>query len=130
MVITIVTQGRFTNTRAHARTETGREVRSLRTRPDIRPRQRARIFARDNGTCVICHRHGPYLVVAHLISVCDGLKLGLSDADLFSDDNLAAMCEECNAGFGKDSLPPWDHGGHDQGATAPRRISGRRRPGR
>ena len=66
-----------------------------------------RIFARDNGTCVICHRHGPYLVVAHLISVCDGLKLGLSDADLFSDDNLAAMCEECNAGFGKDSLPPW-----------------------
>ena len=73
----------------------------------MRPKQRARILARDGGTSVICHRYGSHLVVAHLISVYEGHKFGLLDRDLFSDDHLAAMCEECNAGFGKESLPLW-----------------------
>lgn len=79
--------------------ETGREVRSLRTRPDIKPRQRARILDRDNGTCVLCHRFGVPLDVGHLISVDAGRKLGLDDAELYDDDNLAAMCQSCNSGL-------------------------------
>jgi 5-methylcytosine-specific restriction endonuclease McrA len=88
------------------RSETGREARSLRTRPNIRPSQRARILARDNGTCILCHRSGVPLDVGHLISVHDGYLVGLSDADLSSDDLLAAMCTACNSGLSKRSLPP------------------------
>jgi 5-methylcytosine-specific restriction endonuclease McrA len=87
------------------RTETGREPRSLRTRPTIRPRQRARILLRDNSTCVLCHRHGVPLDVGHMISVDDGHALGLSDAELGSDENLAAMCASCNSGLGSETLP-------------------------
>lgn len=39
-----------------SKAETGREVRSLRTRGRIKPKQRARILERDNATCVLCHR--------------------------------------------------------------------------
>jgi 5-methylcytosine-specific restriction endonuclease McrA len=88
------------------RSETGRETRSLRTRPDIRPSQRARILMRDNGTCILCHRCGVDLEAGHMISVYDGRKLGMSDAELNSDDNLAAMCKPCNSGLGNESLPP------------------------
>lgn len=88
------------------RTETGREARSLRTRTDIRPSQRTRILVRDNSTCVLCHRSDVDLEAGHLISVHDGHKLGMSDADLNSDDNLAAMCAVCNSGLSSESLPP------------------------
>jgi 5-methylcytosine-specific restriction endonuclease McrA len=88
------------------RTETGREPRSLRTRPTIRPSQRTRILLRDNGACVLCHRHDVPLDVGHLISVHDGHALGLSDAMLDSDGNLAAMCASCNSGLSDVSLPP------------------------
>jgi 5-methylcytosine-specific restriction endonuclease McrA len=88
------------------RSETGRARRSLRTRPTIRPSQRARILVRDNGTCVLCHRSDVALDVGHLISVHDGHTSGLSDAELASDDNLAAMCAACNSGLSSESLPP------------------------
>jgi 5-methylcytosine-specific restriction endonuclease McrA len=88
------------------RTETGREVRSLRTRSCVRPKQRARILVRDNATCVLCHRSNVDLDIGHLISDHDGHKLGMSEADLMSDDNLAAMCNVCNAGISSESLPP------------------------
>src|SRR3954468_3197856 len=83
------------------RSETGREARSLRTRPTIRPSQRTRILMRDKGACVLCHPN-----VGHFISVYDGQKLGLSDGELASDDNLAAMCAACNSGLSTESLPP------------------------
>lgn len=82
------------------RSETGREVRSLRTRSGIKPRQRARILERDNGTCVLCHRNDVNLDVGHLISVDAGRKLDLSDELLNDDENLAAMCAACNSGLG------------------------------
>jgi len=88
------------------RSETRRERRSLRTRPTIRPSQRTRILVRDNGTCVLCHRSDVSLDVGHLISVHDGHTLGMSDAELSSDDNLAAMCSACNSGLSSESLPP------------------------
>jgi 5-methylcytosine-specific restriction endonuclease McrA len=87
------------------RTETGREPRSLRTRPDIRPGRRSRILMLDNSTCVLCHRDDLPLDIGHLISVHDGRELGLTDAQLNSDENLAAMCSPCNSGVGRETLP-------------------------
>lgn len=83
------------------RTETGREQRSLRSRPAIAPSKRARILERDNYTCVLCHRTDAPLSIGHLISVESGQQLGLTDTDLYDDENLAAMCAECNAGLSK-----------------------------
>ncbi|PJE21532.1 MAG: hypothetical protein CK431_21360, partial [Mycobacterium sp.] len=45
------------------------------------------------------------LHVAHWISVHDGKEQGLSDAELFDDENLVALCDECNAGQGRETLP-------------------------
>jgi len=87
------------------RTETGREPRSLRTRPTIRPSQRARILLRDNGTCILCHRNDVQLDIGHLISVHDGRLMGLSDAQIDDDENLAAMCASCNSGLSSETLP-------------------------
>jgi 5-methylcytosine-specific restriction endonuclease McrA len=87
------------------RTETGREQRTLRTRPQMPASQRARILLRDNATCVLCHRAEVALDVGHLISVCDGRALGLGDVDLFSDENLAAMCAACNSGLTSETVP-------------------------
>ncbi len=88
------------------RSETGRPTRSLRTRADVRPSQRARILVRDGGACILCHRSGVELEIGHLISVHYGRALGMSDEELNSDDNLAAMCAPCNSGLSSSSLPP------------------------
>jgi 5-methylcytosine-specific restriction endonuclease McrA len=88
------------------RTETGRDVRSLRTRPDIKPSQRARILDRDDSRCIICHTVERALDVGHLVSVEDGRKQGLTDAELYADDNLVAMCAPCNSGYGAVSVSP------------------------
>jgi hypothetical protein len=45
------------------------------------------------------------MVIGHIISVCEGRAYGLTDAELFHDDNLTAMCRECNAGQGSETLP-------------------------
>lgn len=87
------------------RSETGRETRSLRTRPTISPSQRARILIRDNATCILCHRHDVDLDIGHLVSVRDGKARGLSDDQLRDDANLAAMCTACNSGLAHRSLP-------------------------
>lgn len=88
------------------RTETGREIRTLRTRPNIKPSQRARILDRDGGRCIICHTTERSLDVGHLVSVDDGKTLGMTDAELYSDENLAAMCAPCNSGYGSLSVSP------------------------
>lgn len=33
------------------------------------------------------------------------MGLGLSEAEPFDDENLLALCAECNAGQGRDTLP-------------------------
>jgi 5-methylcytosine-specific restriction endonuclease McrA len=86
-------------------TETARPHRTLRTRPAVKVSQRVRVLLRDGCACVLCHRRGVPLEVGHLISVRDGLRLGLSDAYLFGDENLAAMCRSCNSGLGSDTVP-------------------------
>lgn len=88
------------------KSETGRKPRSLRTRPDVTPSQRARILTRDNATCFLCHRGGVDLDVGHLVSVREGKQYGLSDEEINDDANLVAMCQACNSGLSSDSLPP------------------------
>ena len=80
------------------RHETGREPRTLGTRSEISVSQRARILLRDHGTCALCRRADVALDVGHLISVRDGKALGLLEAELFNDENLAAMCATATAG--------------------------------
>jgi hypothetical protein len=42
--------------------------------------------------------------VAHWTSVHDAKTVGLSEADVFDDENLLVFCAECNAGQGRESL--------------------------
>lgn len=81
------------------RTETNRGVRPLGTRPGIAPSKRARILERDNYTCILCHRPDVPLDVGHLISVNAGQAQGLTDREIYADENLAAMCAPCNSGM-------------------------------
>jgi hypothetical protein len=75
-----------------------------RSRPWISRRDRVRILMRDKGRCVICNGDRQ-LEVGHLISVCAGRRLGLSEAELYSAENLAAMCRDCNGGLGAECVP-------------------------
>jgi hypothetical protein len=87
------------------RTETGAPRRSLRSRPQISPSQRQRILVRDNRTCFVCCRREGRMQIGHIISLHEGRAYGLSDAELFHDENLVAMCPECNAGQRSETLP-------------------------
>jgi 5-methylcytosine-specific restriction endonuclease McrA len=79
--------------------ETGAKHRSVKTlRRSIRPAQQARILDRDHGRCVLCGTHDD-LTIGHLLSLEDGQRLGATTVELYSDANLAAMCEACNAGL-------------------------------
>ena len=86
------------------KTETGEAQRSVTTvHNGIKPKQRARIILRALGRCELCGST-KNLHIGHLLSVTDGLALGLTEAQLNDDANLSAMCEECNLGIGKDSV--------------------------
>jgi hypothetical protein len=81
------------------RHETGARPRRVRTlRRAIRPSQQARILDRDHGRCILCGRRSD-IVIAHLLSLRDGHRLGVTAAELYCDANLAAMCEACNIGL-------------------------------
>lgn len=88
------------------RTETGLPRDSLSTRPEIKPKKRARILQRDCHRCIYCGVSAldTELVIGHLLSVNDAAALGLSDADTYDDENLATMCAECNSGIGRESV--------------------------
>ena len=87
------------------KTETGREVRSATTvHNGIKPKQRARILERATGRCELCGARGD-MHVGHLVSVEAGLRQGLTDQEINSDENLCCMCQECNLGIGKSPVP-------------------------
>lgn len=89
------------------KTETGRAAEAVTRRPGIKPKQRARILGRDGNRCVFCGGaaiSGVELVIGHLLSVADAIALGVPDEDTYHDENLAAMCPECNSGIGRDSV--------------------------
>jgi 5-methylcytosine-specific restriction endonuclease McrA len=91
------------------RVETGRAVRTVSTVHEaIKPKLRARILERATGRCELCGADGRAaggLHVGHLISVKDGLERGLTEVDLNTEENLAAMCAECNLGLGQQTVP-------------------------
>lgn len=88
------------------RVETGRAIRSVTTvHNGIKPKQRARIILRACGACELCHACDRPLHAGHLLDVDDGLKAGLTESDLNCDDNLAAMCDECNIGLSNEPIP-------------------------
>lgn len=78
--------------------ESGKPQRTVRTRPNMSPSTKARILDRDNGACVMCHCTDKPLHVGHLLSVADGKSQGATEDELDHDENLVAMCEECNLG--------------------------------
>lgn len=87
------------------RTETGRAKRTVTTvHNGIKPKQRARILERATGRCELCGCRKD-LHVGHIISVESGLKMGLTEVHINDDENLVAMCSECNLGIGKDPIP-------------------------
>jgi 5-methylcytosine-specific restriction endonuclease McrA len=66
--------------------------------------QRTRLADRDGAGCVLCGETSRPLHVGHLISVADGRAHGLTDEQLWSDANLAIMCESCNLALGRRSV--------------------------
>jgi 5-methylcytosine-specific restriction endonuclease McrA len=87
------------------RVETGRTQRTVTTvHNGIKPKQRARIITRATGRCEMCGARND-IHVGHIISVDTGLKMGLTEVDLNDDENLAALCAECNLGIGKEPMP-------------------------
>jgi hypothetical protein len=90
------------------KTETGERKRSVTTvHNGIKPKQRARVFLRANARCEFCGIGAEQTVlhVQHLISVDDGIAEGLTDDEINHMDNLAALCEECNLGLSKQTVP-------------------------
>lgn len=86
------------------KTETGRAVRSVSTtRNGIKPQQRARILLRANCHCELCGGLRD-LHLGHLVSVKDGMARGMTEAEINDDENLAAMCDECNLGVGSETV--------------------------
>ena len=86
------------------RTETGREVRSLRSRPNVKPSVRARIIEQYGLECAFCHRRDRPLQVDHFIPLALAEAVGAEPGELDGDWNLVALCDECNSG--KSNHPP------------------------
>ena len=82
------------------KSETGRENRTFSSVRSISPSKRFRILNRANGKCEICGKIGD-LTVDHLIPVSKFEENGLPIDELNLDDNLCALCAECNSGKGK-----------------------------
>lgn len=88
------------------RTETGREVRSVTTiHNGIKPHVRSRILERDGFRCVLCRAEDVRMHVGHVVSVDAGFATGLTDAEINDEENLIAVCEECNLGQGSQPIP-------------------------
>lgn len=91
------------------RPETGRKERSMETiHAGLGTAKRARILVRANTRCELCGHTATAeypLHVGHLLSVKDGMALGLTETDLNDDENLAALCMACNLGIGETTIP-------------------------
>jgi hypothetical protein len=90
------------------KSETGQPQRKVNTRPGMKPSQRLRIIERANGRCELCGATPPNVIlhVDHILSVCDGELLGMTETEINHDENLCCLCEECNLGKGKVSFSP------------------------
>ena len=43
--------------------------------------------------------------VGHVVSVAEGFTTGLSDDEINDEENLIAVCDECNLGQGSQPIP-------------------------
>lgn len=87
------------------KSETGRAPRPVMDgREPISARRRVHLLERANGRCELCGATGN-LHIGHLVSLKDGPALGLSEAELNGDENLAVLCDACNLGLGSESVP-------------------------
>jgi hypothetical protein len=74
------------------KTETGRAVRSVSTVHEaIKPKLRSRILERATGRCELCGAKGD-LHVGHIVSVEAGMRQGMTDREINSEENLCCMC--------------------------------------
>jgi len=88
------------------RTETGKKPRTVQTvHAAIKPKQRQRILQMAGMGCQLCHKVGAQLHVSHIISVAIGLNYGIEECMLNDDENLIALCDECNLGMGDEPVP-------------------------
>lgn len=91
------------------RTETGERQRSAMTvHNGIKPKVHAAVIIRAGRRCELCGAPAAGtegLMVDHMLSVNDGLKLGLTEDQLNNIENLAALCPACNHGKGRTTLP-------------------------
>ncbi len=89
------------------KTELGQKARTVTTvHNGLKPKQRVRILERANARCELCGANDAPLHAGHILSVKDGLEMGLTEFELNSDENLMSLCEECNLGMGNISLSP------------------------
>jgi 5-methylcytosine-specific restriction endonuclease McrA len=87
------------------RTETGRAVRSVTTvHNGVKPKLRSKILERDGHRCVLCKAEDKPLHAGHVVSVEAGLAIGLSDDEINDEENLIAVCDECNLGQGSQPI--------------------------
>lgn len=86
------------------RSESGKPQRSVRSRPNIKPSVRYRVLEQFGHACASCGASGGVLHVGHLIPVDAwqrwGEEVGMAEEELWADENLCALCEECNLGMG------------------------------
>ena len=83
------------------KTESGRTTRSVRSRPTIKPKTKARVLAKHHHRCVYCGRAAPDVIlhIDHLIPIAKAADLGINNPEeLNAEHNLAPLCEECNLG--------------------------------
>lgn len=87
------------------RHETGKAIRPVSQRENISPSMRSKIMLRAGGACELCHSSDYPLTVGHLLSVVSGTELGVPIDTINGEENLSAMCESCNSGLGKETVP-------------------------
>lgn len=91
------------------KSETGKAVRSVSNRQDIKPSVRSEVMQRAGFRCEVCGKpasHCPVgLSLGHIVSVADAAKAGIPSETVNSADNLIAECEECNLGHGRKPIP-------------------------
>ena len=75
------------------------------TRAGITPGVRARILERATGKCEVCGATDRPIHVGHCLSVREATEQGLTDEEINHEENLMAMCEDCNLGWGKRPVP-------------------------
>lgn len=94
------------------KTETGRASRTIKgTHRALSASVKARVIVRAGKRCELCNATDAVLHAGHMLSVKDAMgsvlaeRLALTDAEINSDENLAAMCEDCNGGLGSETIP-------------------------